>query len=137
MVQFIDGKPSRPLRRPNRRHFLRRVSPSNPPKHQNTVILPKVDVAVDVRAINAGRGVRHGNTVSIHGRLYEIKPTGLLYPISGDGFVQLNRGAYKALGYYNECGVTDLAEEKMDQARITPQSRELARHVLEAGDRDE
>ena len=41
------------------------------------------------------------------------------------------------LGYYNELGVTDLAEEQLDFASITHQSRELARQVLEAGDRDE
>ena len=94
-------------------------------------------MANDVRAINDGQGINVGNTASIHGRLYGIKPTALLYPISGDGFILIDRGAYIALGYYNDLGVTDLAEERLDQARITQQSRQIARQVLEAGDRDE
>jgi hypothetical protein len=77
-----------------------------------------------------------GNTVTVNGRTYGIEPTATLYPISGPGFVFLDRGSYIALGFYNELGVTDLAEIRMDQARITPQSRENARAVLESGDLD-
>lgn len=124
MVQFIDDKPSRRLRQPDRRHHLRRVSRSSLPKGRNTIILPWVDMPGDVRAINDGHGIRTGNTVAIHGQLYGIKPTAVLYPISGHGFMLLDRGAYKALGYYNDLGVTDLAEKELDLASITPQSRQ-------------
>ncbi|MEX1157957.1 MAG: hypothetical protein WEC79_03380, partial [Thermomicrobiales bacterium] len=98
MAQFIDGKPSRPLRRPDRRHYLRRISTSSMAKERNTVILPSVDVDSDVRAINEGRGIREGNTIHVNGRLYGIKPTAVLHPISVTGFVSLDRGAYKAVG---------------------------------------
>lgn len=136
MVQFIDGKPSRLLRRPRRRHFLVHVNRRSKPKRRNTVIRPWVDVNGDVRSINNGHGIRMGNTVTVNGRTYGIEPTATLYPISGPGFVFLDRGSYIALGFYNELGVTDLAEIRMDQARITPQSRENARAVLESGDLD-
>jgi hypothetical protein len=134
VVQFIDGKPSRPLRRPRRRHFLVHVNRRSKPKRRNTVIRPWVDVTGDVRAINDGLGVRMGNTVTVHGRTYGIEPTATLYPISGPGFEFLDRGSYIALGFYNDLGVTDLAEFRLDQARITTQSRERARYVLESGD---
>lgn len=137
MVQFIDGKPSRRLRRPNRRHFLIHVGVLSTPKQRNTIIRPWVDVTIDVRAINDGRGIRAGNTVTINERTYGIEPNATLYPISGSGFVLLDRGAYKALGYYNDFGVTDLAEEEMNRALISIQSRERARYVLETGGRDE
>ena len=137
MVQFIGGKPSRPLRRPNRRHFLINVGVSSRPKRQNTVIRSWVDVASDVRAINDGHGIRAGNTVTLNQRTYGIKPNATLYPISGPGFVFLDRGAYKALGYYNDFGVSELAEEEMNRALISTQSRERARYVPETGDRDE
>lgn len=137
MVQFIDGKPSRPLRRPSRRHFLVHVNRASKPKERNTVIYPWVDLTGDVRAINDGLGIRVGNTVSVNGRTYGIEPTATLYPISGRGFAFLDRGSYKALGYYNDLGITDLAEEEMSRALISPQSRERARFVLETGDGDE
>lgn len=107
------------------------------PKQRNTVIRSWVDVASDVRAINDGRGIRAGNMVTINERTYGIKPNATLYPISGLGFVLLDRGAYKALGYYNDFGITDLAEEEMNRALISTQSRERARYILETGDRDE
>ncbi|HEX5164822.1 MAG TPA: hypothetical protein VFV93_05455 [Thermomicrobiales bacterium] len=137
MVQFIDDKPSRRLRRPHRRHFLVHVSRASKPKARNTVIYPWVDVTGDVRDINEGLGVRIGNTVSVNGRTYGIEPSTTLYPIAGPGFAFLDRGSYKALGYYNEIGITDLAEEAMDRTLISSQSREHARSVLEIGDRDE
>jgi hypothetical protein len=137
VVQFIDGKPSRPLRRPNRRHFQIHVGVKSTPKERNTIIQPWVDVTSDVWAINAGRGIRIGNTVTIDRRTYGIEPTATLYPISGPGFVSLDRGAYKALGYYNDYGFTDFAETEMDRNLISSQSRERARLVLETGDRNE
>jgi hypothetical protein len=33
-----------------------------------------------------------------------------LYPISGDGLFKLDRGAYKALGVFNDFGQTDKAK---------------------------
>lgn len=136
MVQFIDGVPSRRIRQPNRRHFLAHVNRRSKPKRRNTIIFPWVDVAGDVRAINDGLGVRVGNEVTVNGRTYGIEPTATLYPITGPGFVLLDRGAYKALGYYNDFGVTDLAETRLDQANISAQSRAVARRVLETGDID-
>jgi hypothetical protein len=78
------------------------------------VIEPWVDVASDVAAINAGQAHREGNTLEINDRIYGVEPNGALYPISGRGFIELNRQAYKGLGVYNQFGNTRRAAEILD-----------------------
>jgi hypothetical protein len=51
---------------------------------------------------------------------------GTLYPISGEGFHQLSRGAFKALGVYNQFGDSAQAAEILDRMGATPADREAA-----------
>jgi len=45
--------------------------------------------------------VRTGNEILVNGRTYGIKGTSTtLYPITGPGFVQLDRASYQALKIY-------------------------------------
>jgi len=97
--------PKQPLRSPSRRHTATGVTQGTTTKEVNTVIKPGVDVAGDVAAINKGLAKRVGNTFEINGRVYGFQE-GHLFPISGNGFVQLNRGAFKALGVFNKFGNT-------------------------------
>jgi hypothetical protein len=51
---------------------------------------------------------------------------GTLYPISGEGFHQLNRGAYKAPHVLNKMGQTGEAQRVMDLMKIPETEREAA-----------
>ena len=42
---------------------------------------------------------------------YGLEPSGTLFPITGEGFFQLSRGAYVALGVYRTHGLTERAEQ--------------------------
>ena len=80
--------PSSPHSPPNRRHNLGSINQKTRAHGDtNTVIMPEVDVAADVAAINAGKGIRTANQqVHINGRIYGYHPdTGRLFPISGKG----------------------------------------------------
>jgi hypothetical protein len=74
----------------------------------NTVIVPGVDVGMDVAGIRAGKAARVDGNHVINGRTYGSHD-GTLYPISGPGFHQLNRGAFQALGVLNKFGDTPQA----------------------------
>jgi uncharacterized protein YukE len=88
-----------PLRRPNSRHNLNDIRPNSPSKQRNTIVLPGTDVATDLDDIAAGRGTwnleRH--CYEVNGRSYGVETSGTVYPISGPGFVNLSRPAYKVL----------------------------------------
>ena len=58
MVRFDENRPLDPLRPPARRHYLRLISTRGRIRPRNTIILPGVNVAADVRAINAGEATR-------------------------------------------------------------------------------
>jgi hypothetical protein len=96
-------KPARPLKPPAARHTATRVTQRTLAKGSNTVIEPGVDVAADVAAINGGGATRVGGNYSVNGRTYGVHD-GTLYPIDGPGLHPLSRGAFKALGVYNEFG---------------------------------
>lgn len=98
-------------RRSADRHYFNRIGQKSHPKDVNPVILPQVDVARDVAAINRGEAIRKGDRYTVYGRLYGLESSGTLFPISGDGCVQLSRGAYAALGVYRTFGFTDWAEQ--------------------------
>lgn len=59
------------------------------------------------RTGSAGCG-RVGDTFEINGRTYGVHD-GTLFPMSGPGFHQLNRGAFQALGVLNKFGDTPQA----------------------------
>lgn len=94
------------------------------------MILPGVDVNADVTAINAGEVPFVEGTYTVNSRTYGVHD-GTLYPISGDGFFQLNRGAYKALGVYKTFGLTDRAEEILNFMGMSPENRAAALTVYQ------
>lgn len=91
------------LRLPNSRHNLNSISPSSPAKAENTVIMPGVDTAADMRAIQSGQAHWNPETQRYelpNGRIYGVKDNGTLFPVSGPGFERLTRGEYQALQHY-------------------------------------
>ena len=124
--------PNPPLRSPNRRHNINSVNQKTVAKEMNTMIEPGVDVAGDVATINAGKATREGNTFIVNGRTYGMHD-GILYPISGPGFHQLDRGAFKALGVYNTFGDTPRAAEILDKIGMSEAHRQTALNVWRAG----
>jgi hypothetical protein len=89
-------------------------------------------MASDVDGINRGEAVRTGDTYSINGRTYRVKPDGKAFPVSGLGVHQLDRGGFRALGVYNVHGVTDAADRILDAMNMTPAARAAGRAAYEA-----
>lgn len=121
-----------PLRSPHRRHLARHVDQrtGRPNGEWNTVILPGVDVAADVAAINRGVARRVGNTYIINGRTYGFH-NGRLYPMHGEGLVRLTRNQYRALAVLNSNGNTPRTQEILDKMSISEPDRERALEVHE------
>jgi hypothetical protein len=134
MPEAINHAPAEPFRAPARRHDLNGVRQKTVAKEWNTVVEPGVDVAGDVRAINEGRAVRNGDTYQVNGRTYGHHD-GVLYPMDGPGFHRLDRAAFKALGVYNEFGLTPRAEDILNRMGMAPEARAQARAAYEAGHR--
>lgn len=127
MTQDNRNLPPYPARMPHQRHSLVRVTVRSLAKHRNTVVESWIDVRADIDAINRGEGVRHGETFQVHGRIYQVKPDGALYPIAGAGIHLLGRGGYKALGVSNVFGLTERAEQILDLMRVSALERRRAR----------
>jgi hypothetical protein len=104
------------LRGPARRHWAATVNQGTLAKNVNTVIEPGVDVAGDVAGIQAGKAARVNGNYVINGRTYGVHD-GTLYPIFGQGFHQLNRGAFQALGVLNKFGNTPQAHAILDKMK--------------------
>ncbi len=104
--------PNRPkfnFKRPANRHSLRGVDQRSVAKDVNSVMEPDINVNADVAAINEGNAERTGESFLLsNGRTYGVH-NGTLFPISGPGIHQLNRGAYQALGVLNKFGDTPQA----------------------------
>ncbi|MGC4106682.1 MAG: hypothetical protein QM753_10090 [Thermomicrobiales bacterium] len=85
-----------------------------------TFITPGVDVGSDVRDIASGHAERDGSLFRIRGRIYQMKPTGRLFPVSGDGFVgPVPRPVViclRAYARYN--GINDLADYEIRRQNI-------------------
>ena len=111
------------FRRPHERHDLAKVTLRTRAKLVNTVIEPWVDVEADLAAITAGHALRQGDRLVVNGRTYGVKPSGGLYPITGPGFHQLGRGAFRALGVYNMLGATREADIILDRMKVRPEER--------------
>jgi hypothetical protein len=90
----------RTLLYPNYRHELSGVRGGSPDT-ENTVILPETRPLVrqDIAEIAAGRAHFEADTQRyvVNGRRYAIEPHGRVFPVSGPGFVQMNRVEYTAL----------------------------------------
>lgn len=90
----IDPRP------PNQRHNLNSIRGNSRAKDENTIVLPGTDVAGDIADIKAGNATWNAETqqYEVNGRTYGMEtPLGTLYPVSGDGFVNLNRAEYQML----------------------------------------
>jgi hypothetical protein len=121
------------MRLPEPRHRASRVNRrSRTHGEVNTVVMPWVDCGDDLTAILSGDGVRDGNRFVVNGREYLLEGGGRLCPVSGSGFVQLGRGAYSALGWYNDLGVTVAVEAQLDLDGVYETERERAREVWRA-----
>ena len=119
------------LREPAQRHYAARVRQKTVAKNKNTVIEPGVDVRGDVAAINAGRARKVRDEYHVNGRVYG-QHDGTLFPIRGAGFHELDRGAFKALGIYNQFGDTFRASEILDKMGIDQGARDAALAVWRA-----
>jgi len=91
--------------------------------------MPWVDLGQDTADILSGRCVRHGNRFIVKGREYVLEGGGRLFPVSGTGLIQLGRGAYSALGWYNELGVTEAVEAQLERDGVSEVERGRARDV--------
>jgi hypothetical protein len=94
--------------------------------------MPWVDFGQDMAAILSGNGIRNGNRFIVNGREYLLEGGGRLCPVYGPGLIQLGRGAYSALGWYNDLGVTEAVEAQLDRDRVFEAERERAREVWRA-----
>ena len=94
--------------------------------------MPWVDFGQDLKDIRAGGATRDGNRFDVNGRVYALEGGGRLYPLSGEGLVEIGRGAYRALGMYNDWGLTEMAEVRLARARIREDERAVARQIWRA-----
>ncbi len=116
---------------PGQRHLAAKVNQKSVAKETNTVAEPWVNMGQDVAVINAGQALKSGETFTVDGRTYGYHDN-VLYPVSGEGFHQLDRGSYKALGVYNTFGVSDKTTEILKNMEITNEASEAALTVWRA-----
>src|SRR5262245_43883316 len=122
------------MRVPEPRHRAARVSARSKPHDLNTVAMPWVSFEEDRLAILAGHGARDGNRFLVNEREYILEGGGRLFPVAGSGLVQLGRGAYRALGLYNDSGLVEHVERQLDLELIAESERAAARRVWRALD---
>jgi hypothetical protein len=91
------------IRQPASRHNLNRIGGKSPAKTENTVVMPGVDAASDLRAIESGKARWNPDTQRYelpNGRIYGVEDNGTLFPVSGPGLEPLGRGEYQALQHF-------------------------------------
>jgi hypothetical protein len=126
--QLMAIVPSIVYNPPNSRHYAKSVKQDSTTKEKNTVIMPGVDVAADVVAINSGFVPKVNDTFTVNGRTYGHH-NGTLYPIEGKGFYLLGRGAFNALGIYNSFGNTEKAEQFLISMKIIESEKKIALEI--------
>ena len=119
------------FKRPVSRHTLTSVNQKTVAKNLNTVIEPGVDVAADVAAINKGLAQKIKDKFMINGRTYGMHD-GRLFPISGNGFHQLDRASFKALGVLNKFGNTTKANQIFNKMGLSDDAVNAALKAWEA-----
>ncbi|GAA2128456.1 hypothetical protein [Glycomyces algeriensis] len=123
----------------SKRHFLGKLQMKSPAKERNTVVLPGVDTDADIAAIKTGRAAYvRDNLYKVNDRTYGVKPTGTVYPVRGNGFVELDKLEYTALkGLKVYKGDRAAAERDPQIARfsrhMTDKTWETARNVFNQG----
>jgi|LakMenEpi03Aug12_release.lakeMendotaPanAssembly.Ray.scaffolds.fasta_scaffold35622_2 hypothetical protein len=125
------NKPAIEVKPPSNRHYIHKVRQNSLAKTRNTVIEPSIPIKQDITDINTGKAIyqKDENGIDIYainGRIYGVKPDGRSYPIEGQGFYQLNRSSYKALGVYNQFGQTICAENILDKMGTDSIDRQTA-----------
>jgi hypothetical protein len=94
--------------RPNRRHDPCKTKGNDPTKDQNSMLDPAVDVAADMAEMNAGNFTRAGEDIVVNGRTYGWHPdTGVTFPKSGPGVVQLDRNQHQFIKMLNSGSMED------------------------------
>jgi hypothetical protein len=124
--------------RVGKRHLIGQIRLNTPAKERNTVVLPSVDTKSDIAAIKSGRA-RHvrDNLYEVNNRIYGVEtPSGTVYPVKGEGFIEMNRLQFTALkGLLAYGGDRAAAEKDPKIARfrrhMTDQTWEHARSVFE------
>jgi hypothetical protein len=96
------------------------------------VILPGADVAADLQAINDGNVKKVGAIYTVNGREYEVENKKRLIPIKGTGFVEMDRGSYRALQVYIQySGDNDRSRLQLDRESIDEPQRALALRIYQ------
>lgn len=95
------------LNPPNKRHTVSGVK-SGQVKGDNSLILKGYEQSVheDIAGIAAGNAEWDpvSQRYSINGRSYGIEPTGTVFPVEGDGIINLGRNQYAALQHLIKAG---------------------------------
>lgn len=82
------------LKPPNkRRHLLTSLGKNSKAKSTNTIIMPDVDYMADIESIQKGLYNKVNGMYVVGNRTYTYHDS-TFYPVSGDGFITLNRGEY-------------------------------------------
>ena len=103
---------------PAKRHYASKINQRTVAKRLNSVVDNTVDVASDVSSIRSGKANQiEGTFVLSNGRVYG-QHNGILFPISGPGIYQLDRGSFKALGVLNQFGNTSKAGDILNKMGI-------------------
>ncbi|GEN08211.1 hypothetical protein SAMN05443572_106364 [Myxococcus fulvus] len=136
MPAWAGDMPAKPLKKPADRHSIRKVHQKSYVREDNSVVESRVNINRDVQDINEGKA-KKGNesgvqTWTINRRTYGSHD-GTLYPMRGDGIHELNRGAFKALGIYNEMKDTPRAKEVLDKMKVPEADRKAALKAFKAG----
>ena len=94
--------------KPNKRHDPCKTKGNDPTKDQNSMLDPAVDVNADMAAMNAGNFTRAGEDILVNGRTYGWHPdTGVTFPKSGPGVVQLDRNQHQFIKMLNGGSMED------------------------------
>ncbi|MDI5962771.1 hypothetical protein [Streptantibioticus silvisoli] len=121
------------LKQPNARHTIL-GSKGGEVKGENTIIPPDRydDVDQDIKAIADGEAAFDNRTglYEFHGRTYNVKPSGTVFPVSGPGLVEMDNNDYFALHMLAKC---DGNVEKFDQqVQYNPRLRNNPASVAKA-----
>lgn len=112
------------------RHRLMRMPKNAPSKERNTIVLPEMDLGGDLDAIRRGACWYDASMrrVWVNGRLYGQHDTGQLFPMRGEGFVELDRQTYRALVTFREYnGVNDGSLHRISKnPHISNEQRDMA-----------
>jgi hypothetical protein len=103
-------------------------------------VLPHVDTDADIAAIKTGQAQWKGNNLyEVNGRVYGLEtPSGTVYPVRGEGFVEMDKLQFTALkGLLTYDGDRTAAERDPKIARfrrhMTDQTWDYARRVFDQG----